>query len=64
MLTLNQVWEIEYFGESEFDGHKYQYKDYMYKSEIWKDGEIYARLNNRKAIDDDTRIEYVKEMRK
>ena len=59
MLTMEQVNEIEYFGEAEINGAKYTYKDYMYKSEIRKDGELYAKINNYLAVDDPDRVEYV-----
>lgn len=45
--------------EAEFDGAKYTYKDYMHKSEIRRDGELYARLNNYLPDDDPNRVEYV-----
>ena len=59
MLTIDQISEIEFFGKAEIDGCNYTYKDYLYKSEIRKDGVLFARIDNRKAVDDSTRIEYV-----
>lgn len=58
-LTIEQIHEIEFFGHATIDGAEYIYKDYEYKSEIRKNGKLFARINNRKADDDPERVEYV-----
>ena len=67
-LRMEQINEIEYFGEAVIDGEKYTYKDYYYKSEIRKEGELFARIDNRQplcvwdggeAVWNEDRVEYV-----
>ena len=58
-LTPEQIAEIEYFGEATFNGDNYKYKDYLYKSEIYKNDELIIRINNKLSSIDPNRIEYV-----
>lgn len=58
-LEPEEISRIEYFGRADIEGHEYRHKDYLYKSEIYRDGALYARIDNSKAADDPGRIEYV-----
>lgn len=58
-LTMEQIAEIEHFGAATINGNKYTYKDYAYKSEIYRNGGLIARIDNSKPVDDESRIEYV-----
>ena len=58
-LTDDQIWDLDFNKEVVIDGHFYRHKDYLYKSEIRKDGHLIIRINNKLAYDDPARIEYV-----
>lgn len=58
-LNIEQIGEIIFFGNATIDGSEYRYKDYLYKSEIYKDGKLYARINNKKPENDESRVEYM-----
>lgn len=58
-LKIEQINEIIFFGKANIDGSEYRYKDYLYKSEIYKDGKLFARIDNKKPDDDESRVEYM-----
>lgn len=58
-LTMNQIGDIEFWGTRTIDGDEYTYKNYRYKSEIYKNGILFARIDNCKPVTDDSRVEYV-----
>ena len=60
-LTMNQIGDIEFWGKQTIHGDEYAYKDYTYKSEIYKNGRLFARIDNRKPVTDDSRVEYVEQ---
>lgn len=50
IIKRHEVGYIEFFGSYIIDGHIYRYKDYLYKSEIYRDGKLVMRLNNRLPV--------------
>ena len=58
-LSMDQVREIEYYGQANIEGHEYRYKDYEAKSEIWEGDNLIMRIDNSKALDDPARLEEV-----
>lgn len=49
-LTLEDINEIRFYGKREILGVIYTYKDYLYVSEIYRNGVLYARIDNRKLL--------------
>lgn len=49
-LTLDDLIKIRYYGNCEILGNVYTYKDYLCVSEIYRNGLLYARIDNRKAV--------------
>lgn len=60
-LTMNQIGDIEFLGNRVIDGDEYTYKGYMYKSEIYRNGILFARIDNSKPVTDESRVEYVEQ---
>lgn len=58
-LTMNQIGDIEFWGKRTIDGDEYTYKNYTYKSEIYRNGWLFVRIDNRKPVTDESRVEYV-----
>lgn len=56
-LSLEEMIDIELNGRAEIRGNRYTYKDYHYKSAIYKNGILYASIDNRKPLDDPERFE-------
>lgn len=58
-LKPEEINRIEYYGKAVINGNEYRLKDYHYKSEIYKDGALYARIDHGRPQDDPARVEYV-----
>ena len=59
MFTLYELNTLLHDSKLTINGDLYTVKDYLYKTEVYKNGELFARIDNRKPIDDLKRIEYV-----
>lgn len=61
MLTIEQINDILYHRSAIINGSEYTAKEYYYKTAIRKNGKLFAYIDNRKQIDDSSRIKYVTE---
>ena len=59
MFTLYELNTLLHDRKLTINGDLYTVKDYLYKTEIRKNGKLYAYVDNRKPLDDLKRIEYV-----
>ena len=58
-LTMEELNRIEFFGGAKIGEDEYTFKFYEGKSEIRMNGELVARIDNSKAVTDESRVEYV-----